>query len=81
METFAVGLVGEEDRGWLVEAASAEEAIDIVRGTVPRAREVWRGGLLSMERALLGPCVREERCTVIRSPLRGGSERSLRYRH
>ena len=43
METFAVALVGEEDRGWLVEAASAEEAIDIVHGTVPRAREVWRG--------------------------------------
>ena len=28
-----------------------------------------------------GPCVREERCTVIRSPLRGGNERSLRHRH
>ena len=46
METFAVALVGEEDRGWLVEAASAEEAIDLVHGTVPRAREVWRGELL-----------------------------------
>ena len=46
METFAVALVGEEDRGWLVEAASAEEAIDIVHGTVPSAREVWRGELL-----------------------------------
>ena len=46
METFAVALVGEEDRGWLVEAASAEEAIDTVHGTVPRAREVWRGELL-----------------------------------
>ena len=45
-ETFAVALVGEEDRGWLLEAASAEEAIDIVHGTVPRAREVWRGELL-----------------------------------
>ena len=43
METYAVALVGEEDRGWLVEAASAEEAIDLVHGTVPRAREVWRG--------------------------------------
>ena len=46
VETFAVALVGEEDRGWLVEAASAEEAIDIAHGTVPRAREGWRGGLL-----------------------------------
>ena len=46
METFAVALAGEEERGWLVEAASAEEAIDIVHGTVPRAREVWRGELL-----------------------------------
>ena len=45
-ETFAVALVGEEDRGWLVEAASAEEAIDVVHGTVPRAHEVWRGKLL-----------------------------------
>ena len=43
METFAVALVGEEDRGWLVEAAPAEEAIDIVHGTVPRAHEAWRG--------------------------------------
>ena len=46
METFAVALAGEEERGWLVEAASAEEAIDIVHGTVPRAREVWGGELL-----------------------------------
>ena len=46
VETFAVALVGEEGRGWIVEAASAEEAIDIVHGTVPRAREVWRGELL-----------------------------------
>ena len=45
-EAFVVALVGEEDRSWLVEAASAEEAIDIVHGTVPRAREVWRGELL-----------------------------------
>ena len=45
-ETFAVALVGEPDIGWLVEAASAEEAVDIVHGTVPRAREVWRGELL-----------------------------------
>ena len=41
-----MALAGEEDRGWLVEAASAEEATDIVHGTVPRAREVWRGELL-----------------------------------
>ena len=46
METFAVALAGEEERGWLVEAASAEEAIDLVHGTVARAREVWRGELL-----------------------------------
>ena len=46
METFAVALAGEEDRGWLVEAASAGEAVDIVHGIVPRAREVWRGELL-----------------------------------
>ena len=44
METFAVALVGDP-AGWLLEAASAEEAIDIVHGTVPRAREVWRGVL------------------------------------
>ena len=45
-ETFAVAVVGETDTGWLVDAASAEEAIGIVHGTVPRAREVWRGELL-----------------------------------
>ena len=33
-----------------------------------------------IEAGAIGPCVREERCTVIRSPLRGGSERSLRHR-
>ena len=38
METFAVALSGEP-KGWLVEAASADEALDIVHGTVPRARE------------------------------------------
>ena len=38
--TFAVALVGETDAGWLVDAASAEEAI--VHGTVSQAREVWR---------------------------------------
>jgi len=29
VETFAVALVGGEDRGWLVETASAEGAIDL----------------------------------------------------
>ena len=45
-ETFAVAVIGEEDRGWLVDATSAEEAVSIVHGTVPRAHEVWRGELL-----------------------------------
>ena len=45
-ETFAVALIGDEDRGWLVNATSAEEAVSIVHGTVPRAHEVWRGELL-----------------------------------
>ena len=45
-ETFAVALVGEIDTGWLVDATSAEEAIDIVYGTVPRAREVTKDDLL-----------------------------------
>ena len=48
----AVVLVGETDAGWLVDAASAEEAIDIVHGTFPRAREVWRSE----------PLVRTEDC-------------------
>ena len=41
-ETFAVALVGEEDRGWLVDAESAADAWRIVHGTVPRAHEVWQ---------------------------------------
>ena len=45
-ETFAVALAGELDRGWLVDASDAEEAVDIVYGTVPRAREVPRDELL-----------------------------------
>ena len=45
-DTFAVALVGEEDRGWLVDAATAGEACAIVHGTVPRAHEVWRAELL-----------------------------------
>ena len=40
--TFAVALVGEEDHGWLLKAVSADEAIDIVHGTVPPASGVWR---------------------------------------
>ena len=44
--TFAVALADEIDAGWPVDAASAEEAIDIVHGTVPRAWEVWRSELL-----------------------------------
>ena len=40
-ETFAVALVGEEVRGWLVDAESAGEARRIVHGTVPRAHEAW----------------------------------------
>ena len=43
METFAVALPGEA-KGWLVE--TADEAIDIVHGTVPRAREAGREELL-----------------------------------
>ena len=42
-QTFVVALAGEA-KGWLVEAATADEAIDIVHCTVPRAREellVW----------------------------------------
>ena len=43
---FAVALAGETDAGWPVDAASAEEAIDIVHAIVPRAREVWWSELL-----------------------------------
>ena len=46
-ERFAVVIVGDLDGGgWIVEADSTEEAINIVRGTVPRAAEVGRGELL-----------------------------------
>ena len=41
-----MALAGEKDCGWLVGAVSPGEAIDIVRGTVPRARQVWRGEFL-----------------------------------
>ena len=43
--TFAVALVGEPT-GWLVEAASVDEALDIVAGTVPAAHEASRDELL-----------------------------------
>ena len=43
---FVVALAGEVDSGWLVDATSAEEAIDIVYGPVPRAREVTKDDLL-----------------------------------
>ena len=45
-ETFAVALVGEEHRGWLVDAESAGEARRIVHGTVARAHELWESELL-----------------------------------
>ena len=45
-ETFAVALVGDEARGWLVDAESAGEARRIVHGTVPRAHEAWESELL-----------------------------------
>ena len=45
-ETFAVALVGEEARGWLVDAESAGEARRIVHGTVPRAHEASESELL-----------------------------------
>ena len=45
METWAVAVAGEPE-GWLVEAGSADEAIDLVHGTVPRAREAGRAELL-----------------------------------
>ena len=44
-ETWAVAVVGET-RGWLVEASSADEAMDLVHGTVPRAREAGLKELL-----------------------------------
>ena len=40
-ETFAVAVAGEPG-GWLVEAATPDEALDIVHGAVPRAREAGR---------------------------------------
>ena len=64
-DTFAFALVGEEDRGWLVDAESTGEARRIVHGTVPRAHEVWESELVRndsyyCERYLAGgPFVRE----------------------
>ena len=43
-ETFAFALVGEEDRGWLVETGSAGAAVDLAR-TTTRARECARGAV------------------------------------
>ena len=37
--------MGEIDTGWLVEATSADEAIDLVYGTVLRAREATKDDL------------------------------------
>ena len=51
-ETFAVALSGEP-KGWLVEAASADEALDIVHGTVPRAARGGPRGAARLDRALL----------------------------
>ena len=45
-ETLAVALIGEEARGWLVDAESAGDARRIVHGTVPRAHEAWESELL-----------------------------------
>ena len=45
-ETYAVALVGDPV-GWLVDAASADEAIDIVHGTVLRAAECARDELVA----------------------------------
>ena len=46
VETFAVAIVGETNAGWLIEARSADEAVELVHESVPRARKVWRGELL-----------------------------------
>ena len=46
-ETFAAALLAETDAGWLVDAAAAEEALKVVHGTVPRAREVCRSERLA----------------------------------
>ena len=45
-ETYAVALVGDPV-GWLVAAASADEAIDIVHGTVRRAADCARDELVA----------------------------------
>ena len=45
-ETFAVALVGETNAGWLVDAESAGDAVDLVHSTVPRAHEYWKSELL-----------------------------------
>ena len=50
----AVALVGETDAGWLVDVASADEAVEFVHGTAPRAREAGRGELLVWRASLSG---------------------------
>ena len=44
--TPGVALVGDTNAGWLVEAESAGEALDVVHGTVPRAHESCKSELL-----------------------------------
>ena len=39
--TGIFALADDPDAGWLVDAASAEETIDVEYGTLPRVREVW----------------------------------------
>ena len=45
-ETFAVALIGQTDSGWLVEADSADAALDHVHRTVDRARKYQRDRLM-----------------------------------
>ena len=45
-ETFAVALVGQTDAGWLIEADSAEAALDHVRRTADRVKAYSNRGLL-----------------------------------
>ena len=52
-QTFAVAIPGEIDTGWLVEANTAEEAIDLVFGTVPRGARGVARRTPRVDRALL----------------------------
>ena len=69
-----------------VQRSELTSVFDIIQGHW-RSREVdLAGGRLNPSESLAvarhsGPCVREERCTVIRSPRRGDSDRSLRHGH